>query len=189
MAGFDVGSTGRILTFEGTPYEGLEVKVDEAPLGLLLDIMEDYSRLTGEELDVKTAAKVFRQLLENFAVVLEDWNAERKGEPVPATLDGLRTLGSNFVTTLIGAWLTEKVQAGEELGKDSGSGATSEADLTAMAALSASLPSSSPQRLLSGSATAGTACRRRSWRSPRGCCGCWTSTGSGTGTRTRREVR
>jgi hypothetical protein len=161
VGGFDVGSTGRILTFEGTPYEGLEVKVDEAPLGLLTDIMEDYAKLTGEDLDMKTAARVLKKLMENFAVVLEEWNAERKGVPVPPTLDGLRSLGSNFFTAIVGAWLTENVEADEELGKDSGSGGTSEAELAAMAASSSALPSSSQQRLLSGSATAGTACRRR----------------------------
>jgi hypothetical protein len=161
VGGFDVGSTGRNLTFEGTPYEGLEVKVDEAPLGLLTDIMEDYARLTGEDLDVKTAARLLKGLMENFALVLEEWNAERKGVPVPPTLDGLRSLGANFFTAIVSAWLTGNVEADEELGKDSGSGATSPEELTAMAALSSSLPSSSPQKLLSAWPTAGTACRRR----------------------------
>jgi hypothetical protein len=140
--GFDVASTGRILTFEGTPYEGLEMTVDEAPLGLLTDIMQDYAKLTGEDLDVKTAAKLLKTLMENFAAVLEDWNAERKGVPVPATLEGLRTLGSNFFTAVLGAWLTEKVAVDEDLGKDSPSGATSEAGLAAMAASLSGPPSS-----------------------------------------------
>lgn len=146
MGGFDIGSTGQILTFEGTPYEGLEVKIDEAPLGLLTDMMEDYSKLTGEDVDVATAAKSLKTLMENFAGVLEEWNVERKGKPVPPTLDGVRSVGSKFFTAIIGAWLTGNVEADEELGKDSGSGGSSEAALTAMAAQSSSLPSSSPQR-------------------------------------------
>jgi hypothetical protein len=147
MAGYDVGTTGKKLTFDGTPYEGLEVTVDEAPMGLLLDIMEDYSRLTGEDLDVKAAAKVLKQLTENFAMVLESWNAERKGVAVPPTMEGIRAVGSNFFTAIVGAWLTDEVQADEELGKDSGSGTTSQEALTAAAGLSRSLPSSSPQNL------------------------------------------
>jgi hypothetical protein len=159
---FEVSTTGSVLTFpEGSKYAGLEVTVDEAPVGLLLDIMENYSKLAGAEIDMKTAAAVFPVLLGGFAVVLEDWNLTRKGEPVPPTLEGLRTLGQSLVLAVIGAWLTGKTSADEELGKDSGSGASSQEVLTAAAGLSSSLPSSSPQRLLSGSATAGTACRRR----------------------------
>lgn len=141
MTGFDVGGTGRILTFEGTPYAGLEVKVDEAPLGLLLDIMEDFTRLTGDNLDVKAAARALKALIGNFAEVLEEWNVTRKGKPVPPTIEGLRSLGPAFVLDLVRAWLTEKVAADEGLGKDSASGTTSQEALTAAAGLSRSLPS------------------------------------------------
>lgn len=147
MTGFDIGSTGQILTFTGTPYEGLEVKIDEAPLGLLTDMMEDYAKLTGENVDVEAAAGLLKKLMENFAMVLEEWNAKRKGVPVPATLDGVRSVGSKFFTTVVGAWLTENVEADEDLGKDSGSGTTSPEALTAAAGLSRSLPSSEPQNL------------------------------------------
>lgn len=186
--GFDLATTGHVLTFEGTPYEGLEVTVDEAPLGLLLAIMQDYSKITGEDLDLEGAAGVLTSLMEAFAGVLEGWNLKRKGKPVPPTLDGLRTVGSNFFLAVVGAWLTGNVEADEDLGKGSGSGGTSEEERAAMAALSSALPSSSPQRLLSGCATGGTACRRRCSPSPPGCCGCSTSTGSATATRTRRGV-
>lgn len=185
--GFEVSTTGSLLTFpEGSLYHGLEVRLDEAPIGMLTDIMENYSRFAGGNVDPETAAKLITTLTDGFASVLEEWNAERKGVPVPATPEGVRSLGTTFVMAVIGAWVTGKTTAGEELGKDSPSGVSSEAELTAMAALSSSLPSSSPQRLLSGSATSSTACRRRRWPSRRGCCGCSTSTGSGTATRSRR---
>lgn len=162
MGGFEVGAgTGTILTFDGTQYEGLEVKIDEVPIGLLMDIAEKYDALTAEEVDMKAGMKLFRDLIESFATVLEEWNVTRKGEPVPATLDGLRLMGRTFVMAILGAWFNGTVQADEELGKDSGSGTTSPEALTAMAAQSSSLPSSPPQRLLSGSATGGTCCRRR----------------------------
>lgn len=145
---FEVSTTGSLLTFpEGSPYAGLEVTVDEAPVGLLLDIMENYSKLAGTEVDMQTAAAVLPLLLNGFAGVLEGWNATRKGEPVPATLEGLKSLGQAFVLAVIGAWLTGKTSAGDELGKDSPSGETSPEVLTAAAALSSNLPSSGQQRL------------------------------------------
>jgi hypothetical protein len=187
--GFEVSTTGSVLTFpEDSKLAGLEVTVDEAPMGLLLDIMEDYAVLSSGALDIKAAARVLKSLTENFAAVLESWNATRKGKPVPATLEGLRSLGQGFVMPVIGAWLTGRTQADEDLGKGSPNGGTSPEALEAMAALSTSLPSSSPQRLLSGCATAGTACRLRFWRSLRGCCGCSTCTGWDTATRKRRGV-
>lgn len=159
---FEVSTTGSVLTFpEDSKYAGLEVTVDEAPVGLLLDIMENYSRLAGAEIDMKTASAVFPVLLGGFAKVLEDWNLTRKGEPVPPTLEGLRSLGQSLVLEVIGAWLTGQTSADEELGKDSPSGSASQEALTAAAGLSKSLPSSSPQRLLSGSAASSTACRPR----------------------------
>lgn len=141
--GFEVSTTGSVLTWpENSRYAGLEVTVDEAPVGLLLDIMGNYSKLSGETVDVATAAAVFPLLLEGFASVLESWNVTRKGEPVPATLEGLRSLGQGFVLTVVGAWLTGQTSADDDLGKGSPSGGTSPEELAQMAALSSSLPSS-----------------------------------------------
>lgn len=144
VGGFEVSTTGSVLTFpEGSKYHGLEVTVDEAPLGMLLDIMEDYSRLSGENLDMATAAKVLKSITAGFAGVLEGWNATRKGEPVPATLEGLRSMGQAFAMAVIGAWLTGNVAADDDLGKGSPSGGTSAEELAAMAARSSSPASSS----------------------------------------------
>lgn len=142
MGGFEVGTTGNVLDFTGTKYEGLEVRIDEAPLGVLLDVMEDFARLEGKTLDVPTAARVLRSMIVSFAQVLEGWNVERKGKPVPPTEEGLRSLGAEFVTDIVRAWLTGTAEPGDDLGKDSGSGETSPGELTAAAALSRSLPSS-----------------------------------------------
>lgn len=189
VGGFEVSTTGSVLKFpEGSKYHGLEVTVDEAPVGLLLEIMENYSKLSGETVDMAVAAKVLPPLLKSFASVLESWNVTRKGKAVPATLEGLKSLGQEFVLTVVGAWLTGSTSVDDDLGKGSASGGTSPEALAAMAALSSALPSSEPQRLLSGSATGGTCCRRRCSLSPPGCCGCSTFTGWDTGTRNRREV-
>ena len=142
VGGFEAPGTGNVLDFTGTPYEGLEVTVDSASIGLLTDIMESYEALTAEKVDVKAAMPVIDKLLRLFGELLESWNVERRGEPVPATYEGMRMLDVNFVLAIIGAWLTGTTGADEELGKDSPSGGTSQEALTAAAALSSSLPSS-----------------------------------------------
>lgn len=146
MGGFEVPSTGSVLDFTGTKYDGLEVSVDEASVGALLEIMEDLNQLSRDGLEVETVRKVFTRLTDNFGEVLEDWNATRKGVPVPPTAEGLRRFGITFVTDVISAWITGTAQADEELGKDSTSGETSPEEQTAAAALSRSLPSLPPPK-------------------------------------------
>lgn len=161
MGGFEAPGTGKILVFEDPAYEGLEVKTDSVPLGLFMGILKDYSALTAETLDVAKAAPVIEQLLKQFGEVLEEWNVTRRGEPVPATYEGLCMLDPAFAMAVIGAWVGSSAAASPPLPGSSLSGGTSGAELAAMAALSSSLPSSSPQKLLSAWPTAGTACRRR----------------------------
>jgi hypothetical protein len=142
--GYRPPTTGQKLDFTGTPYEGLEVTVDSAPIGVVLDITALFAAARQPGAD--TAAAV-RELLAKFAGVLEGWNVEdRAGGPVPPTLEGVLSLDTAFVMAVVEAWLTGTTSAGDDLGKDSGSGGSSAAGLTAMAALSSSLPSSSPQR-------------------------------------------
>lgn len=142
MGGFEAPGTGNVLDFTGTPYEGLEVTVDSAPIGLLTGIMENYSAITGDDVDMKTAGPLLLTLLKQFGEVLEDWNVTRKGEAVPPTYEGLLTLDTQFVMAIVGAWLTGTTGADDDLGKDSDSGGSSQEALTAAAALSSSLPSS-----------------------------------------------
>ena len=142
--GFEVPSTGTVLKFpENSKYPGLEVTVDEAPVGVLLGILEDFGS-AGK--GAKAMAALLRSVIPKFATILESWNATRKGEPVPPTQEGLESLGAAFVIDVINAWLTGKTTAGDDLGKDSPSGASSPEELTAAAALSSSLPSSSQQK-------------------------------------------
>lgn len=145
--GFEVSTTGSVLSFpEGSKYAGLTVRLDEAPIGLLTDVMKDYSKFTAGNIGAEEAAKLITALMEGFASVLEEWDAERKGVPVPATLEGVRSLGPKFVLDLIGAWITGSVAVDDDLGKDSPNGGTSPEELAQMAALSQSLPSSPAQK-------------------------------------------
>lgn len=121
MMGYRPPTTGQKLDFTGTPYEGLEVTVDSAPIGVVLGITEMFAaaRKPGD-----TPGAV-RDLLAKFAAVLESWNVEdRNGEPVPPTVEGLLAQDTAFVMAVIEAWLTGTTGAGEELGKGSSSGAT-----------------------------------------------------------------
>lgn len=189
--GFEAPGTGRKLSFAGTKYEGLEVTVDSASIGLLTEITEHYAALmalTAEKVELTAAMPALNTLIGMFAGVLESWNVTKRGEPVPPTVEGMQSLDAVFVLEVIGAWLTGTTQADEALGKDSPSGASSQEVLTAAADLSSALPSSGPQRLLSGSATGGTCCRRRCSPSLHMCSGCSISTGWVTATRSRREV-
>ena len=141
--GYEAPGTGNKLDFTGTPYEGLEVTVDSVPLGLLMDIMEGYEAITamGDNVDVATARPVIQSLLQNFGSVLESWNVERRGQPVPPTPAGLRTLDLTFVMAIIGAWFTGTAQAPPPLQPSSPSGSPSPEELAAMAAQSSALPS------------------------------------------------
>lgn len=148
--GFEAPGTGNKLDFTGTKYEGLEVAVDSVPLGMLTEIMEDYSALTSlttETPDMTVALPVVLKLLGQFGEVLESWNVTKRGKPVPATAEGLRSLDLTFAMAIVGAWVTGTAQAPDPLPGSSESGGSSAAALAAMAAASSSLPSSEPQNL------------------------------------------
>lgn len=143
--GYEAPGTGTKLDFAGTPHEGLEVTIDSVSIGLMTDMLEAYSLIGSGQLgkdELAKAAPLLARLFGGFAGVLESWNVTRKGEPVPATLDGVRSLDMMFVLDIIGAWITGTTSAGDDLGKGSASGMTSQEELIAAAGLSRSLPSS-----------------------------------------------
>ena len=136
--GFVPPTTGVKLTFEGSMYEGLEVTMDSVSTGTVLDIMEKFEAAKNGD----PAAMIV--LLDGFAKALEAWNIEdrKTGDPVPATLDGLRTLDFTLAMAIIGAWIGSVTSAPPPLPGNSGSGGTSpEGPIPALAALSQNLPS------------------------------------------------
>jgi hypothetical protein len=134
--GYRPPSTGQVLDFTGTQYEGLEVTVDSVPVGMLLDIGDKAA--AADKGDVSQ----MRELFSLFASVIEAWNVEdRRGEPVQPTLEGLLSQDISFVMAVIGAWITATTSAPPPLPQASPSGVTSPEELTAAAALSRSLPS------------------------------------------------
>jgi len=141
--GYEAPGTGNKLDFTGTAHEGLEVTVDSVPLGLLMDIMGSFGALQamGEQLDIEVAQPVIESLIDNFGQVLESWNVEKRGVPVPATPAGIRTLDFSFFMVIVGAWLTGTAEAPPPLPGTSPSGGTSPEGPEAMAAQLSGLPS------------------------------------------------
>lgn len=142
--GYEAPGTGVVLDFAGTEFDGLEVTVDSVSLAVLTEIMEAFSAAgdTGAAGEGTAQAMVaLATLCTRFAACLEAWNLTRRGEPIPASYDGLMSLDHQFAIRLIGMWINRTTQASPELGKDLPSGGSSGEAVTAAAALSSSLPS------------------------------------------------
>ena len=151
--GFKPKRTLYRLDFDGTDLEGLEVTARGSSMGELLEVLDGADGIEGlKELDEKRdkakIADAMRQMVTPFARKLHSWNLlGDDDEPMPASVDGLLAQELDFVVSLISAYAKAMTQAGPALGKDSGSGGSSQEALTAAAALSSSLPGSEPQKL------------------------------------------
>ena len=138
VAGFEPPGIGAKLDFSDTAYAGLEVTMDAVSLGDLLDIQDLADAGTVDA--VGTAA---REMVKRFADHLESWNVTRKGEPVPATLEGALSLDAVFIGAIIKAWTQGTAEAPPPLPGGSPSGGSSaEGSTLGLAAASRSLPSS-----------------------------------------------
>lgn len=135
------------LDFSETEHAGLEVTARGTSMGGLLKLMDIADELDGlEELDSaadrqKIVAKM-RELFAPFARVLVAWNVlDDDDQPVPASLDGLLSQEPEFVGFILSHYCSAMTQAPRPLPATSPSGGASPEELTAMAALSQSLPS------------------------------------------------
>jgi hypothetical protein len=115
------------LVFEGR--DGLEVTVEGLNTGALLDLMDTAELLPSDpaavKLDTGSRAAV-EKLMAALAGALVSWNVEdRAGQPVPATVEGLKSLNLGLVMDIIGAWIKAQTAVDDDLGKGSGSTGTS----------------------------------------------------------------
>lgn len=143
--GFDLDDAAGVdLDFAGTELDGLHVRMAATSIGGLLEIAAVAEDLEGLQAGESPAALKagLRKVLQPLAAVLVSWDLTAGGQPVPADLDGLLRLTPAMLARIIGSYIQAQAQAGDELGKDSASGGTSQEALTAAAALSSSLPSS-----------------------------------------------
>jgi len=136
------------LDFSETEHAGLEVTARGTSMAGLLQLMEIADGLeelmeSDEQADAGELAARMREMFAPFARVIVSWNLlGDDDEPVPASLDGLLAQDPEFVGFILSAYIQGMSQAPPPLPASSPSGASSQAELAAAAALSSSLPSS-----------------------------------------------
>jgi hypothetical protein len=142
--GFKPKRTLYRLDFSGSDLEGLEVDARGASMKELIDLLQGadaISELTelDEGQDAGKIAEQLREMVAPFARKLHAWNLlDDDDEPVPASLDGLLSQDLDFIVALMGAYGQIMTQAPPPLPAGSSSGATSQEELAAAAALSRS---------------------------------------------------
>jgi hypothetical protein len=101
--GFKRQSKEYRLHFEGTELDGLVVHVKSIPVGAILDLAalaELANEVTAEGL------KSFGLMLATLADAMVSWNLEDDDDqPVPATIEGIKTLQVGDAMLLIKAWM------------------------------------------------------------------------------------
>jgi len=126
------------LRFEDEELDGLVVKVRSASVGRLLEFMRFLAGLSDDDLTTDDVEK-FAGLFESFAEVLQEWNVQDEaGEPVPATLEGVRSQDGDFVMDIMRVWFQAVTQPPAPLPATSSAGGPSAAPPLPMEPLSPS---------------------------------------------------
>lgn len=95
--GYEVPRRMALLKFEDGVHDGLEVRCAfDMPLGTFIE----FTKRMGAEA-VVAQEEAIRQWADD---ILDSWNVEEKGKPVPASADGVMVLGLAFVKDIIDAW-------------------------------------------------------------------------------------
>ncbi len=93
------------LDFEGTEWDGLVVKLGGLTTGEYLDFVSVAGPT--DDGDNQTA-----QMIQMLADHLMSWNLEDDGEPIPTTLEGLKSNDIQMNMAIVHAWTT--VMGGSE---------------------------------------------------------------------------
>lgn len=128
--GFKVNRTVYNLAFgEGTALDGATVSARAVSTGAFLDV----AGLAAEAEENPAAAT---KLFEQFADALVAWDLEEEdGTPIPADLDGLRSLEFGTSIAIIKAWMSAMGDVSGPLGQPSTSTDSSRVGLLRMEAL------------------------------------------------------
>lgn len=122
------------LTFEGTDYDGLTVRIRGASV-------EQYARALRLQNVAEENEDSIRELLGLFAEALIDWNLEdEQGAPVPTTLQAVLDEDLEMVLAMVSGWLGAIGGVPAPLEQSSPGGGPSPEVSIPMAPLSASLP-------------------------------------------------
>lgn len=106
--GFTPKKTIYRLDFEGTDLDGAEVRMRASSLGLAFDVVGligvDEDNATPE--DIERALQQYVELADH----LVSWNLDDdNGDPLPADLEGLKTLEIRYVRMIAEAWQRAQV--------------------------------------------------------------------------------
>lgn len=141
--GYEAPKTVYKLGFDGTDLDGLTVRVKALTFQEMLDnndvLFEDWTNnpdLPAEEKKTRRDA-----LHELFIRQLVEWDLEQDGKPIPATLEGLRSLEVPLVGSLVWAWRLNALGVPAPLGQPSTDGELSVEESIPMESPSGSLVS------------------------------------------------
>ena len=127
--------------------DGLEVTAEGLSTGDLLDTMGLASQIpAGAEakgLADPAMKAAMESLMATLAGALESWNVEdRKGDPVPCTLAGIKSLKLGLVMDIITAWISAQTEPDPTSPPGSSGGGTTADPLEASIPMEAASPGS-----------------------------------------------
>lgn len=121
--GFIPEETHYKLSFEDPKLAGLVVVVSEVTTGDLLGLIRLAKTLQNSGDDVAGLADKIRELFGVLAGSLVEWNVEyRNGDPRPANLKGVESLGLKLVLQIVMAWISAMAEVDIPLPTASNSG-------------------------------------------------------------------
>lgn len=129
-----------VLKFEDPELAELEVRAGGASVEQLMDLM-DLARFGagGAKFSIEDMKEI-KGLFDLFASKLISWNLETEdGEPVPATVQGLRDQDMDLAMDLVMAWVGAVIGVSDPLEQSSTGGAPYPVESIPMETLSASL--------------------------------------------------
>lgn len=92
------------LAFEDADMGGLVIRAHSTSLGGLLAAL-GVLVIDTDDLRPEDLARL-HELFETFAAALVEWNVEDdRGQPVPATFEGVKSQDADFVLVVIRAWV------------------------------------------------------------------------------------
>jgi hypothetical protein len=138
--GFEVPRTIYRLEWDDEAYDGLVVRVRALNIAEAI-VGVDLSWTADDTLDSAQRIQKLDELHSMFIAHVVDWNLMEAGQPVPVTLEGLRSMEGAFVGSMVRAWLNNSIGVSRPLDGGSTSGDLSAVESIPMEPLSESLAS------------------------------------------------
>jgi hypothetical protein len=121
MAGYKPQRKLYRLKFADEAFEGLEVTMTSASIGTLMEIQA--LEVDAKDKENPGGVDSFIKMVSIFSKSIVQWNLlDQDDNPLPKTVEGIKTLDTDFVMTIIGAWIEAISAVSDPLGKNSPSG-------------------------------------------------------------------